>query len=274
MVRRSSAPGGAADQAVRVTQPAVNDWRLRPGYRENFTRQTWEGQRAGAYWHPQRTALSSDYQLDVYLRARHIALEVGAHSVMDVGSGPGMKAARLFCDVLSDVVLVDQPTTERLVAKRCPSASFVAANLEEPSIDLGRTFDLIVCADVIEHLLDPAPCLRFIQRHAAPDTWIVLSTPERDYARGLDCLACDKPEHVREWNGFEFVEMLAAHGFHVVRQHLCPTLRPEEHRGDIQRLWLEPFEARAAGPGSHLPDRRRSCQVCECQTIPQAAAAA
>lgn len=253
---------------------APGRWRLRPDYRENLSQQTWEGERAGTYWHEQRTALSSAYQLDVYLRARAIALDIGARSVLDVGSGPGTKAARLLCDVLPDVVLVDQPTTAALVTERCPSARFVAANLETIAVDLGRTFDLIISADVIEHLIDPEPCLAFIRRHSAPGTRILISTPERDYARGTGCGACDKPEHVREWTGAEFVAMLGDHGFRVIAHHVCPTLRPEPHRGDLGQSWLEPFTPRVATATSDGPDRLRSCQLCECRVIGSAAAAA
>jgi SAM-dependent methyltransferase len=252
---------------------ATHGWRLPPDYRENLSQQTWEGDRAGSYWHEHRTGLSHAYQFDVYLRARQIALAIGAQSILDVGSGPGIKAARLLCGSIAEVVLVDQPTTAPLVAERCPSAQFVAANLEDVSLGLGRTFDVIICADVIEHLIDPRPCLMFIRRHSAPHTRIVLSTPERDYARGVGCRACDKPEHVREWTGPEFVAMLADHGFQVTRHHLCPTLRPEPHREDTMQLWLEAFAPRTLGHGSGGPDPLRSCQVCECRVNAVAAAA-
>lgn len=251
-----------------------SQWQLPPGYRENLSQQTWEGEQAGSYWHEHRTALSSAYQLDVYLRARAIARETGARSILDLGSGPGMKAARLLCDVIPEVVLVDQPTTGPLVADRCPAAQFIAANLETITIDLGRTFDVILSADVIEHLVDPDSYLAFIRRHAGPGTRIILSTPERDYARGTGCASCDKPEHVREWTGAEFVAMLSERGFQVTAHHLCPTLRPEPHRGDMTRSWLETFAPRVPGPESAGLDPLRSCQVCECRLADAAAAAA
>jgi SAM-dependent methyltransferase len=239
-------------------------WRLPAGYRENLTRRTWEGESAGSYWHADRLALAADYQFDVYLDVRRIATEGNAQSILDVGCGPAIKAGRLFANVVSEVVLVDQPTVRGLALSHCPGATFVAADLESISEDLHRTFDVIVCSDVIEHLLDPSRCLAFLRRHAAPNSRILVSTPERDYARGVGCMACDKPEHVREWTGSEFVAMLQAEGFRVHRHMLCPTLRPEAHRSDVTSSWLEPFRPRQHGAGTDLPDRMRSCQICEC----------
>lgn len=249
-------------------EPGSMNWQLTSGYRENLSRQTWEGENVGVYWNPTRLALSSDYQFDVYLRARQIALQEGSRSILDIGSGPGLKAAKLFCDVVPDVVLIDQPTAETLVRERCPKATFVGTDLEASSLTLGRTFDVIVCADVIEHLLDPASCLGLIRQHADARTWIVLSTPERDYRRGLGCMACDKPEHVREWTGEEFAAMLGENGFQVVEHFVSPTLRPEADRGDTTRLWLEAFRPRPDLPGSRDPDMMRSCQVCICRLAP------
>ena len=52
----------------------MTPWRLKPGYRENLTRRTWEGENTGVYWNPGRRALSAHYQYDVYLLAREIAI--------------------------------------------------------------------------------------------------------------------------------------------------------------------------------------------------------
>ncbi len=178
-----------------------------------------------AYWTPSRIALSGEWQYDVYRLARKLVRERGAKSVLDVGSGPGTKLRDLIAPVCRDLTLVDQASTREIAERSVPGARFVGADLAEIELDLGRRFDLVICADVIEHLLDPDPCLEFIRRHVSPDGAAVISTPDRDHLRGPDCLSSPHPEHVREWSGGELRAYLESRGLHVERQDWFPLRR-------------------------------------------------
>lgn len=77
-------------------------------------------------------------------------------------------------------------------------------------------FDVIVCADVIEHMDNPDVLLEIIRRHSNNSSTIVISTPERDNIRGLDHFGPPpNPTHVREWNQGELVGYFKKQGFKV-----------------------------------------------------------
>jgi hypothetical protein len=75
---------------------------------------------------------------------------------------------------------------------------------------------------VLEHLVDPDPAMNMIRAFANPGTLILLSTPERDRERGRDCMASNKPEHVREWSRDEFARFVKTRGFRTVASRLFP----------------------------------------------------
>ena len=79
---------------------------------------------------------------------------------------------------------------------------------------------MIICADVIEHVLYPDVLLMFIKKLANENTFIVLSTPERDGERGVNNFKSPKKEHVREWNKNEFNKYISYMGFNIVEHIL------------------------------------------------------
>lgn len=177
------------------------------------------------YWTPERIATATRYQYDVYVAAAALMRTPTVASVLDVGSGPPKKLKSLLPNKPLRLHLVDQPQTEAHATELLPNAAFTAANLEDIAIDLGERFDLVICADVIEHLLNPDPCLQFIRRHMSSNGVLVISTPERDILRGRDCRSCPHPMHVREWNRHEFREFLQSRGWQVLDQRIFPQQR-------------------------------------------------
>lgn len=77
---------------------------------------------------------------------------------------------------------------------------------------------MIICSDVIEHLVDPDILLSFLEK--SNFKFLILSTPERDSVqmkqRGL---LWDGPPvneaHVREWN-FEEFEQYISYKFKII----------------------------------------------------------
>jgi SAM-dependent methyltransferase len=217
---------------------------IKPDYQPNLAASN-AGESAEPYcWTPERLALASRYQYDVYRIAAQLMQGPGVSSVLDVGCGPPMKLKSLLPARPLAVHLVDQAQSAPLAAQLLPQAAFTAADLETIDLDLGRRFDLAICADVIEHLRDPDPCLRFIRRHLAPDGVLVISTPERDILRGRDCRSCPHPDHVREWNREEFARFLQSRNWRVVRHANLPQQRTAAPRrllgGMLDRLGHAP----------------------------------
>jgi SAM-dependent methyltransferase len=197
---------------------------IKPGYRENPPR-SFDRDPQARYWTDERIAASSRYQHPVYQICRDLLRSRAAHSFLDVGSGPGTKVAELIAPLCSDLVLIDQPSSCEIVSRCVPGARFVEADLDALDLDLERSFDLIVCADVLEHLKHPDLCVRFILAHLAEGGRAVLSTPERDNLRGPTCMTSPHPEHVREWNAAEFRAFVERCGLVVERQILLPAER-------------------------------------------------
>lgn len=50
-------------------------------------------------------------------------------------------------------------------------------DLNNPSLPLNGQYDVVVLADVLEHLLDPQKTLQEILKHLSPQGWVVVSLP-------------------------------------------------------------------------------------------------
>lgn len=198
---------------------------IKPGYRPNSSPDSRAPSGGPDYWTEERIALASQYQYDVYRAAAALMQGTEVSSVLDVGSGPPLKLKSLLPAKPLVLHLVDQPQVAPLAAQLLPAATFTSADLETIDVDLGRRFDLVICADVIEHLRDPDPCLRFIRRHLSERGVLLISTPERDILRGRDCDFCPHPMHVREWNREEFANFLRSRGWRIDRQWNVPQQR-------------------------------------------------
>jgi 2-polyprenyl-6-hydroxyphenyl methylase/3-demethylubiquinone-9 3-methyltransferase len=169
--------------------------------------------------------MSRSYQRHVYIRALALAREHGFRSVIDVGCGPATKLVEILRPAVGAVVGVDvAPAIEYCRRAHAGAAEFHIVDLERPALALGRTFDLVVCSDVIEHLADPDPLLRFLPGLLAPGGLIVLSTPEREALRGAAAFSSGNPEHVREWNRAELAAYLDARGFTILEHRLLPPM--------------------------------------------------
>ncbi|MCA8969604.1 MAG: class I SAM-dependent methyltransferase [Planctomycetes bacterium] len=196
---------------------------IKAGYRARDTANTIEVD-PGDYWTCERIESSMRFQHDVYRLALDCAERMGSGlRIADVGCGYPSKA-KLLQPFARTLTCFDQPTLESIVRRDFPTFDFVSIDLQEP-LELDARFDLIVCADVIEHLVDPDPCLAFLRKCLSEHGILILSTPERDIVRGHDCMTSDKVDHVREWNSEEFARYVQSHGLEIVDHLLVP---PEE----------------------------------------------
>lgn len=175
------------------------------------------------YWGPDVTFAALHYQVPVYRMAAFLARRHSARTVVDIGCGSADKLMRfLGRSPGRRLVGVDQPSGTALAAQRWPRLELVAGDLE--SEDLWRRLDglradLIICADVIEHLSEPD---RFLDRlHAfTGDALVLLSTPDRDRMEDTNPMGPPtNPRHVREWTTDELTWLVGRHGFRVARRH-------------------------------------------------------
>jgi len=185
---------------------------LKQGYQSKSSNTTIASTDNDIYWDEQRIANARFYQYAVYQYAQEQIQKFGLHSVLDVGCGIATKLHELIVPVCKDIVGIDQKETIAINTKHFPEITFYADDLERPTLALRRTFDLIICADVIEHMLTPDTLLNNIKRYAHSNTYFLFSTPERDILRGPENMSSPNETHVREWNKEEFTAYLTSKG--------------------------------------------------------------
>jgi len=171
--------------------------------------------------------LSMVYQYEVYKYASRLIRKYKLRNVLDIGCGHGMKLKKLILPVCQDITGIDEVSTISWCKQHHNFGTWCADNLEDAKVDLERTFDLIVAADVIEHLVNPDKLLEAIKRFASRDTFIILSTPERDATRGKDDMGPPlNPLHAREWNFDEFRKYIEHRRFRVIRHFRAEASTP------------------------------------------------
>ncbi|HSI54483.1 MAG: class I SAM-dependent methyltransferase [Ramlibacter sp.] len=178
----------------------------------------------GAYEHRDRycyfddTALADEYQKEVYVRAAEIARDANARTVYDIGCGSGYKLVNYLGQY--DTVGFDVPETLEFLHKKYPDRSWAHV----PFSDRSRPpADLVICSDVIEHVLDPDELVGFLL--SVTRKWLVLSTPDR--GREYPTLSRHQlgpphtDHHIREWNFKEFRRYIDR--FVDVHEHVHPN---------------------------------------------------
>lgn len=125
--------------------------------------------------------------------------------LLDVGSGAGSWAPRLRQAGASELVALDPSAEAITVAGERYDAAVVGTIEDTPLTALGgRPFDVIVVADVLEHLLDPWQALRTLRAWAAPGALLAVSVPNLRFYRLLGNLVLRgefeyQPWGVRDW---------------------------------------------------------------------------
>lgn len=147
------------------------------------------------------TQNKDEWQKEVYEFAREIVDNKEDSLVIDIGCGSAYKLIKNFSNQRFIGVEVD-PTLSHL---KQTYPSYQWCSFEEIK---NKSSELIICADVIEHVSDPILFLESINE--LDFHYLILSTPERDTKRGrLDYGPPSNPHHFREWNFTEFVSFIS-----------------------------------------------------------------
>jgi 2-polyprenyl-3-methyl-5-hydroxy-6-metoxy-1,4-benzoquinol methylase len=105
----------------------------------------------------------------------------GAHRVLEVGPGSGVYLPTLA--ETADKVLasdIEDAYLARLspITDEHPNVSLVRDDITRSNLET-RSFDLILCTEVIEHIADSRAALREMGRLLRPNGVLILSTPQR-----------------------------------------------------------------------------------------------
>lgn len=145
-------------------------------------------------------------QPHVYDTVERLAIETGAHSIIDFGCGRASKLAVLHDRHPEwDFIGIDTGPNLNYPRRDYPWGEWIDADLN--GVCAEHAADAVaVCADVVEHLLNPVPVLSAIALSGNP---AVISTPDRDLTWGVEHNGPPPNDcHVREWNQHEFVAFL------------------------------------------------------------------
>ena len=160
--------------------------------------------------------LNAVWQPDLYEEAAAVARLTGARKIVDVGCGTAAKLVALHPEF--EIVGIDYGTNIEHAREHYPFGTWIDADLDESSESLYQGTDdaVLVCGDVIEHLVHPERLLQGL-RHGldAGAHALLLTTPDRELVSGVDHAGPpENPAHVREWSSLELADFMASLGLH------------------------------------------------------------
>jgi SAM-dependent methyltransferase len=177
------------------------------------------------------------WQPEVYEVAARAARGLGCGHILDIGCGSGEKLAALH--PAFRIIGVDFGGNLAHCREKYPFGTWIEADFEKAG-DLPLNADLlsdcmIICSDVIEHLIDPRPLLlllRSLLRHAP---LALISKPERNLKETgwLDNGPPRNPHHVREWTLPELTRFAESMGLGLAYSGLTITNNLRWHRSTI-----------------------------------------
>lgn len=206
---------------------SVESYFIKDGYCANNRIITIDGTSGGQYWNESRIYSSYYYQFPVYRYAEKLIQEKKIKEVIDVGCGTGAKLA-LIHNNLPEINFtgIDQRATIEYCKEHYNFGKWYVDNIEEPDKSLDNIkAELVICSDVIEHLLNPDTLLSYLKKKVTKDGYILLSTPERDVLRSKSCNNSPNKFHIREWNYEELENYLLYSGFRIVEHFLQYSTR-------------------------------------------------
>lgn len=144
------------------------------------------------------TGNKDDWQREVYQFARTVSEGHKLRLTCDLGCGSGYKLVRYFSD--APTIGIDLPPTCAYLREKYPEREWIEADFTKiPRQDI----DMVIAADVIEHVTNPDELLSYIIK-LRPQK-VVISTPDRNlFGREAHGGPPVNPAHVREWSFSEF----------------------------------------------------------------------
>lgn len=189
-----------------------------------------------------------------YLRWSHIlkVAKIG-QTILDFGCGTGEMLEVFYRNRFRPKQYlgldIRKPTIDENNEKfgKLDFAEFRQADLCQDELDLGQTFDIITCFEVIEHIghENADVFLDNIAYHCGPDTRVYLSTPNYDPQVGAAnnhmLKHADGTEEVGEWDHFELQKKLSEYFDIEAKYGTFASMK--DYKKDLTGWRKEMFEA-------------------------------
>ena len=177
----------------------MKNYCIREDYKTNLDKEGW----ISPYFDTDFNA--DNFQVESYRYLANKVKTYNSNSLLDIGCGFATKLVKFVYPHCRDITGIDTRGTIDVCNKRYNIGTWFADDIENPSLKLHRTYDVVSAIDVIEHLNDPDKLFDYIERFCHPNTWIIISTPDRDVIRSKSELGPpENRSHIREWNIYEF----------------------------------------------------------------------
>lgn len=174
---------------------------------------------------------TDESQDEVYLYAKKILENENLNTIVDVGCGSGYKLIKYF-DKYNTVGIETEPCISFL-NETYPDKIWINSGEPEKSFPkYKQNCDILICSDVIEHIVDPQKLINFL--NTFDFKYLIISTPDRQILKdkipgyGIESWVGPpkNPSHVREWEFNEFNSFLSqtfdvTEGKHGLKQQEC-----------------------------------------------------
>ncbi len=151
------------------------------------------------YTYYDNTPLADEWQNEVYEIALNYFNKLNLNSIIDFGCGSAFKLMKFFPN--AQTIGIDVKETVEYLKNKYPDKNWIDVNeLDNKNINC----DMVICSDVIEHVLDPDDFIDQIKK-LGNFKYLFISTPERNIINGFYDFGPPKNRHhIREWTGWEF----------------------------------------------------------------------
>ena len=171
------------------------------------------------------------FQLRVYKLARACMVTSTMKSVLDIGCGNPQKLRFLIAPFSEDITGIDLSKNVQHINEEF--GEWIGCDIEKSMPDIDKVFDLIIAADIIEHLHEPKKLVELIKHVSDEKTLIILSTPAKETLPKN----VNNVDHHSEFTTEEIKKFLTKSGF-IIEQHLVYAQQTGKSQYDDNVLCL------------------------------------
>ncbi|MBA3867779.1 MAG: glycosyltransferase [Anaerolineae bacterium] len=157
---------------------------------------------------------SEHWQADVYRLAIGLARKTNVTRLIDLGCGRGKKLTPYANEF--EITGIDYRQNVEYCRSKYNWGTWLSCDFENDVPEIATENAIVICADVIEHLIKPDALIKTLRNAAETAAYVLVSTPDRERLyRDPDRSPPDNKAHVREWTNAELEAWFVDEGLPV-----------------------------------------------------------